>query len=139
MRARMATTPERYGLYEPDTERDACGIGFVAHIKGEKSRAIVEQSLEILNRLSHRAACGCDPETGDGAGILLQIPHRFFQREAERLGLDLPKRRRYGVGIVFFPADPRQRAACKQTFEDMIRDESGHAEETERILRDWPV
>src|SRR5690606_37877423 len=87
---------ERWGLYEPDTEHDSCGIGFVAHIKGEKSRGIVEQGLEVLRRLSHRAACGADPDTSDGAGILLQLPHRFFKAEGLRLGLDMPRRRRYG-------------------------------------------
>src|SRR5678816_3375107 len=80
--------PDRWGLYEPSMERDACGIGFVAHIQGHKSREIVEQALEVLSRLSHRAATGSDPDTGDGAGILCQIPHRFFKREGLRLGFD---------------------------------------------------
>ena len=111
--------PPRHGLYEPSMEHDACGVGFVAHLRGEKSRAIVEQGLEILRRLSHRAACGADPETGDGAGILLQLPHRFFEREGLRLGFEMPPGRRYGVGQVFLPADPAARAACEQIFAEV--------------------
>jgi glutamate synthase (NADPH/NADH) large chain len=127
--------PKRWGLYEPSTEHDACGVGFVAHIKGEKSRAIVDQGLEVLDRLSHRAATGADPETGDGAGILIQIPHRFFKRVGLELGFDMPRRRRYAVGMVFLPADPRQRAACEEVVAEVI------AEESQRLIgwRDVPV
>jgi glutamate synthase (NADPH/NADH) large chain len=127
--------PDRWGLYEPSTERDACGIGFVAHIKGHKSRDIVEQALEVLNRLSHRAATGSDPETGDGAGILCQIPHRFFKREGLRLGFDMPRRRGYGVGMVFLPSDPAARRACEEVFEEVVR------EEGQRLVgwRDVPI
>jgi glutamate synthase (NADPH) large chain len=131
----MTTRPGRWGLYEPQTERDACGIGFVAHIPGEKSRSIVEQGLEILARLSHRAACGCDPETGDGAGIMLQVPHRFFEQECAKLGIELPRAQSYGVGMVFLPADTSQRLACEALLEEAI------AEEGQRLLgwRDVPV
>ncbi len=127
--------PGRYGLYEPSTEHDACGIGFVAHIKGQKSRDIVEQGLEVLLRLSHRAATGCDPETGDGAGILLQLPHRFFKAKGLELGFDMPRRRRYGVGQLFLPADDRARAACEKIVEEVV------AEEGQRFIgwRDTPV
>jgi len=127
--------PDRHGLYDPSTEHDACGMGFVAHIKGEKSRSIVEQGLEILRRLSHRAACGADPDTGDGAGIMLQLPHRFFKAEGVRLGFDMPRRRRYGVGQIFLPPDRKERAACEQILEDVI------AEEGQRVLgwRDVPT
>ncbi len=127
--------PPRHGLYDPSTEHDACGVGFVAHIKGEKSRDIVAQGLEVLGRLSHRAACGADPETGDGAGIMLQLPHRFFKAEGLRLGFDMPRRRRYGIGQVFLPPDRTQRAACEQVLEDVI------AEEGQRALgwRDVPI
>ncbi len=114
---------ERWGLYEPQMEHDACGIGFVAHIKGEKSRDIVEQGLEILRRLSHRAACGADPDTGDGAGILLQLPHRFFKAEGLRLGFEMPRRRRYGIGQVFLPPDRQQRSACEEILEEVIAKE----------------
>ncbi len=124
------------GLYDPSFEHDACGVGFVANIKGDKSRGIVEQALEILIRLSHRAAAGADPETGDGAGILLQIPHRFFQVEAAKLGLTLPARRQqWAVGMVFLPQDPAQRRACEEALEQVI-DEEG-----QRLLgwRDVPI
>ena len=105
-------SPPSAGLYDPSTEHDSCGVGFVAHVKGEKSRAIVEDALEVLRRLAHRAACGADPETGDGAGILLQIPHRFFKAEGLRLGFDMPRRRRYGCSQGGGEADcraPRRR------------------------------
>ncbi|MCE9574980.1 MAG: glutamate synthase large subunit [Deltaproteobacteria bacterium] len=127
--------PSRYGLYEPSTEHDACGTGFVAHIKGEKSRDIVDQGLEVLRRLSHRAACGADPETGDGAGILLQLPDRFFRQEGTRLGFDLPAGRRFAIGQVFLPPDRLARAACEQILEDVIH------EEGQRVLgwRDVPI
>jgi glutamate synthase (NADPH/NADH) large chain len=123
------------GLYVPSTEHDACGVGFVAHVKGEKSRAIVDDALEVLRRLAHRAACGADPETGDGAGILLQIPHRFFKSEGLRLGFDMPRRRRYGVGQLFLPPDPLERAQCERVLEEVI------AEEGQRVLgwRDVPI
>ncbi|MDB4955339.1 MAG: hypothetical protein JWO36_2908 [Myxococcales bacterium] len=104
-------------------ERDACGVGFVANIKGERSRSIVDQGLEVLRRLSHRAACGADPETGDGAGILIQLPDRLFRAEAARLGFDLPANRRFAVGNVFLPPDPTLRMSCEQLLEAAIRDE----------------
>ncbi|WP_223642255.1 glutamate synthase large subunit [Corallococcus sp. EGB] len=129
------TLPPRYGLYEPETEHDACGVGFVAHIRGQRSRGIVEDALELLNRLSHRAAAGRDPETGDGAGILVQLPHRFFNHEAPRLGFELPPRRQYGVAQVFLPPEPEARRACEALFEDVVE------EEGQRLLgwRDVPV
>ena len=85
--------------------RDACGVGFVANIAGQKSREIVEDGLEVLKRLSHRAACGADPDTGDGAGILIQLPDRFFRAEAARLGIELQTGRRFAIGQVFLPPD----------------------------------
>ncbi len=123
------------GLYEPQTEKDSCGIGFVANIKGEKSRGIVEQALQVLQRMAHRAATGADPLTGDGAGIMLQVPHRFFKREAEALGLELPGRRCYGVGQVFLPADPYARAECERIFAEVVH------QEDQRLVgwRDVPV
>ncbi|MBN1210287.1 MAG: glutamate synthase large subunit [Myxococcaceae bacterium] len=131
----MSQAPGRYGLYEPETEHDACGVGFVVHIKGERSRAIVEDALELLNRLSHRAAAGRDPETGDGAGILVQLPHRLFEQEAARLNLQLPPRRQYGVAQTFLPSDPFARSACEAILEEVV------AEEGQRVLgwRDVPV
>ncbi len=73
--------PPAQGMYDPRYEHDACGIGFVANIRGEKSHAIIQQGIQVLINLTHRGACGCDPETGDGAGVLIQIPHKFFARE----------------------------------------------------------
>jgi len=115
--------------------RDACGVGFVANIKGERSRAIVDQGLEILRRLSHRAACGADPDTGDGAGISIQLPERFLRDEAARLGFDLPENRRFAVGNIFLPADPAMRAACEAILEGAIHDEG------QRVIgwRDVPI
>ncbi|HET9451239.1 MAG TPA: glutamate synthase subunit alpha, partial [Aggregicoccus sp.] len=131
----MYGAPGRYGLYEPETEHDACGVGFVAHLRGEKSRGIVEDALELLRRLAHRGATGCDAGTGDGAGILLQLCHRFFAREAPRLGFELPHRKHYAVGMVFLPPEPGARAACEQLFE------AAAVEEGQRVLgwRDVPV
>src|ERR1700687_4935650 len=77
--------PSAQGLYDPANEHDACGMGFVASIKGVKSHAIVENGIEVLRHLEHRGACGCDPETGDGAGVLIQIPHEFFAKECAKL------------------------------------------------------
>ncbi|HZW88606.1 MAG TPA: glutamate synthase subunit alpha, partial [Myxococcaceae bacterium] len=127
--------PSRHGLYEPAMEHDACGLGFVAHLRGEKSRSIVEQGLDILVRLSHRAATGADPQTGDGAGILLQLPDAFFRKEGLRLGFDMPQPRSYAVGQVFLPADPVARSACERVFTEVAEREG------QRILgwRDVPV
>ena len=127
--------PSRHGLYEPAMEHDACGLGFVAHLRGEKSRSIVEQGLDILVRLSHRAACGADPQTGDGAGILLQLPDAFFRKEGLRLGFEMPQPHSYAVGQVFLPADPVARAACERVFTEVTEREG------QRVLgwRDVPV
>src|SRR3954468_20528220 len=95
--------PELSTLYVPSTEHDACGVGFVADIAGQRSRSIIDDGLEVLRRLSHRAACGADPETGDGAGILIQLPDRFFRTEAARLGFELAPTRRFAIGQVFLP------------------------------------
>ncbi len=97
----MVGLPVAQGLYDPRNEHDACGIGFVVNTKGEQSHEIILKGLQILINLAHRGACGCDPETGDGAGILIQIPHKFFARECDELGFTLPRagrvRRRHGV------------------------------------------
>jgi glutamate synthase domain-containing protein 2/glutamate synthase domain-containing protein 1/glutamate synthase domain-containing protein 3 len=112
---------EELGLYRPDTEHDACGVGFVANIDGRRSHDIVAKGLQILDNLTHRGACGSDPLTGDGAGILLQIPHGFFHKECRRLGFELPRPGLYGAGMVFLPA--RERAACIALFEAIVREE----------------
>ncbi|MBX2951284.1 MAG: glutamate synthase large subunit [Leadbetterella sp.] len=102
------------GLYLPDFEHDACGIGFRAHLKGGKSHQIVADAITMLERMDHRGACGCDPNTGDGAGILLQIPHEFLYDECLELGFRLPKYGEYAVGMIFFPYDENQRRECKE-------------------------
>lgn len=111
--------PPRDGLYDPQYEHDACGVGFVASIKGEKSHTIVEQGLQILVNLEHRGACGCDPETGDGAGILIQIPHAFYADDVPAL----PAPGRYGVGMTFLPRDPVERRICEAIVEKAVADE----------------
>ena len=113
----------RQGLYDPSNERDSCGVGFVAHIKGAKSHAIVEQGLTILKNLTHRGAVGWDPKLSDGAGILIQIPDRFYREEMARKGVTLPPFGQYGVGMVFLPRDPASRFACEYEIERAIKDE----------------
>ena len=106
--------PPLQGLYDPANEHDACGLGFVANIKGAKSHAIVEQGIEVLKHLEHRGACGCDPETGDGAGVLIQIPHEFFAKECAKLGMELPAPGGYAVGMVFLPVGKTGAAAVRR-------------------------
>jgi glutamate synthase (NADPH/NADH) large chain len=115
--------PEPQGLYHPRNEHDACGMGFVANIKGEKSHDIILKGIQILINLTHRGACGCDPETGDGAGVLIQIPHRFFQREAARLGFTLPAMGEYGVGMVFMPVERHKRLVTEGILERIVQEE----------------
>jgi glutamate synthase (NADPH/NADH) large chain len=115
--------PEAQGLYDPSSERDACGIGFVAHIKGQKSHEIITKGIQVLINLTHRGACGCDPETGDGAGVLIQIPHKFFVRECAKLGFTLPAPGEYGVGMTFLPVERHDRLQCEGIVERIIREE----------------
>ncbi|HEV8283401.1 MAG TPA: glutamate synthase large subunit [Chitinophagaceae bacterium] len=104
------------GLYHPSFEHDSCGIGFVANIKGHKSHQHVADALTILENMEHRGACGCEANTGDGAGILIQIPHEFFFDESIRLGFHLPSYGKYGVGTIFFPREIRLREECRDIF-----------------------
>jgi glutamate synthase (NADPH/NADH) large chain len=122
----MTPLPTAFGLYDPSHEHDACGVGFVAHIKGQKSRDIVQRALSLLIRMRHRGATGRDPLTGDGAGILLQLPHRFYKRVGAEEGFEMPRRRGYGVGMVFLPQDPVARAACERVLEETVRAEGQH-------------
>ncbi|MEO5681503.1 MAG: glutamate synthase large subunit [Chitinophagaceae bacterium] len=108
----MAST----GLYSPEFERDACGIGFVANIKGNKSHQIVSDALTVLENMEHRGACGCESNTGDGAGLMIQTPHEFFFDECIKLGIHLPAFSRYGVGMIFFPQEIRLREECRDIF-----------------------
>jgi len=107
---------QNQGLYHPSFERDACGIGFVANIKGNKSHQIISDALTILENMEHRGACGCESNTGDGAGIMIQTPHEFFFDECIRLGFHLPAYGRYGVGMIFFPRDVMLREECRDIF-----------------------
>ena len=104
------------GLYSPEFEHDSCGIGFVANIKSNKSHQIVSDALTILENMEHRGACGCENNTGDGAGILIQTPHEFFFDECIKLGIHLPAYGKYGVGVLFFPKDIRLREQCRDIF-----------------------
>ena len=106
----------KQGLYRPEFERDACGIGFVANIKGNKSHQVISDALTILENMEHRGACGCESNTGDGAGILIQIPHAFFFDECLKMGIHLPPFGRYGVGTIFFPKEVRLREECRDIF-----------------------
>jgi glutamate synthase (NADPH/NADH) large chain len=115
--------PPAQGLYDPAHEHDACGIGFVASIRCEKTHEIVRQGIQVLINLTHRGACGCDPETGDGAGILIQIPHKFFARECSQLGFELPAEGEYAVGMTFLPVEKHQRLQCEGILERIISEE----------------
>ncbi len=121
---------ERQGLYNPDMEKDSCGVGFIANIKGEKSHAILEQGLQILKSLKHRGAVGADASTGDGAGILFQMPHDFFKKETEKLNINLPKPGDYAVCMAFLPRQPNARLYCEGILEKIIREE-------QQILLGW--
>src|SRR5437762_2740825 len=126
---------EQQGLYDPAHEHDACGVGFVVDIKGRKSHAIVRQGLLVLINLLHRGACGCEPNTGDGAGILLQVPDKFLRKQCGRLGIPLPGPKDYGVGCVFLPRNAVQREKVQGLMASIV------AEEGRRLLgwRDVPT
>ncbi len=121
--AHLHGLPEPQGLYHPQNEHDACGIGFVVNIKNEPSHDIITKGIQILVNLTHRGACGCDPETGDGAGILIQIPHKFFAKECEALGFTLPDPGEYGVGMMFLPVERQQRLMCEGIIERLAREQ----------------
>ncbi|MEO8537649.1 MAG: glutamate synthase central domain-containing protein, partial [Betaproteobacteria bacterium] len=115
-----AYPPAAQGLYDPAHEHDACGLGFVAQIKGRKTHEIIAQGLQILENLTHRGATGADPLQGDGAGILIQLPDAFFRRACGKLSITLPAIGQYGVGMVFLPQEPASRMACEQEIERAI-------------------
>jgi glutamate synthase (NADPH) large chain len=115
--------PGPLGLYHPANEHDACGVGFVAHIKGRKSHSIVEQGLTVLRNLTHRGAVGWDPKLSDGAGCLIQIPDKFYREAMAKQGVKLPPAGQYGVGVVFLPRDPASRFACEYEIERAVKDE----------------
>src|SRR5215211_2802369 len=115
--------PAAQGLYNPALEKDSCGVGFIADIKGAKSRQIIDDALAILCNLEHRGAVGADPRAGDGAGILVQIPHAFFARKTEKLGFKLPKSGEYAVGVLFMPRDPNWRQIIRDIYAQAIKRE----------------
>ena len=115
--------PPAKGLYDPQYEHDSCGVGFVVDIKGRKSHKIVSNALTILKNLVHRGACGCEENTGDGVGILTQIPDKFFQRVCKELDIKLPEFGHYGAGMVFLPNDPAQSQRCREMLENIVMEE----------------
>ncbi|MDA1274517.1 MAG: glutamate synthase large subunit [Verrucomicrobia bacterium] len=125
-RKRMTSAPGKQGLYDPQFEHDACGVGFVVNIKGKKSHEIVRQGITILMNLNHRGACGCEANTGDGAGILIQLPHSFLQKETTGTSIQLPAAGEYGTGIFFFPQENRHRKNCEELFEKIVEEEGQH-------------
>jgi glutamate synthase (NADPH/NADH) large chain len=122
----IGTLPPIQGLYDPANEHDACGVGFVANVKGRKSHEIVRQGLRILENLTHRGAVGADPCAGDGAGILIQIPDTFLREECSELGITLPETEFYGVGMLFLPQTRATRSHCEQLIEQTISEEGQH-------------
>ena len=116
--------PKKQGLYDPQFEHDSCGVGFVVDIKGRKSHHIVRQALTVLMNLRHRGACGCEANTGDGAGILMQTPHEFLKKVCAQEKIALPSYGEYGVGMVYLPPDKSERYKCEKLFEEIIENES---------------
>jgi len=118
----MNGLPPPQGLYHPSFEHDACGVGFICQIKGKPSHQVVSDALQMLENMNHGGACGCEQDSGDGAGILVQTPDRFFRRECKKLNITLPEAGMYGVGMVFLPQDMVERYKCEQIFEGVAED-----------------
>ena len=118
-----SATPSAQGLYSPEFEKDACGVAFVAQLSGEKSHAVVRQALDALENLEHRGASGSEPDSGDGAGILVQVPDTFFRAVLAEQGVELPPRRAYAVGIAFLPDDDEAAASAMKTIESIAAEE----------------
>src|SRR5215203_2347107 len=113
----MQGFPPRQGLYDPAYEHDACGVGFICHIKGKPSHKIVSDALLMLENMNHRGACGCEPDSGDGAGIMVRMPDAFMRRKAKECGFTLPKAGQYGVAMCFLPRDVVSRRECERVLE----------------------
>jgi len=120
---RSPGAPGKQGLYDPWYEHEACGVGFVVDMKGRKSHRILQQAIQVLRNLDHRGACGCEANTGDGAGVLIQMPHAFFQQVARKDRLSLPGPGEYGSGLVFLPRNPTKRRRLVEVFEHIIQSE----------------
>jgi len=131
----LTRPPGKQGLYDPAFEHDACGVGFLVDLQGRKARGIIDQALQVLVNLQHRGACGCEKNTGDGAGILIQMPHQFLVKVTEPLKITLPQPGDYSAGLVFLPQDAKGRQQCQELFEKII------AEEGQKFLgwRDVPT
>ncbi|MCM8711813.1 glutamate synthase large subunit [Clostridium sp. SYSU_GA19001] len=127
--------PEKQGLYSPEYEKGSCGVGAVVNIKGEKSHNIIKKGLQVLVNLVHRGAVGSDPNTGDGAGILVQLPDEFFRIQCDSIGINLPSKDKYAVGMIFLPKEPAYRISCEGILERIVE------EEGQKVLgwRDVPV
>src|SRR5262245_11856234 len=134
-KADMLAAAQRHGLYDPRNEHDACGVGFIANLKGVKSHKIIVDGLRMLENLTHRGAVGADPLVGDGAGILTQLPDRFFREEMAKAGVKLPAAGHYGIGYLFMPRD----AALRAHIEDIIRDVTSGEGQVLLGFRDVPV
>jgi glutamate synthase (NADPH/NADH) large chain len=117
----MSIRTEGGGLYHPSLEKDACGIGFVANLKGRPSHEVITDAITMLENMEHRGACGCEENTGDGAGILIQIPHDFYKKKCSALNIKLPNAGRYGTGLIFFPTDENRKQACRSIIEEAAR------------------
>ena len=118
--------PAKQGLYDPSHEHDSCGVGFIVHLKGHRSHQIVDDALTALENLNHRGACGCEPNTGDGAGLLVQMPHEFFRRVCAGLNIRLPEAGHYGAGMLFGPPDARARAQGRALLQALVEEEGQH-------------
>ena len=121
-----------FGLFDPALEKDSCGVGFIADIKGRKSHKIVEDALTILVNLEHRGAVGADPRAGDGAGILVQMPHKFFAKKAAELGFKLPAPGEYAVGALFLPHEEEWR---EEIMDDLCGDRRAGGHDNSRLAR----
>ena len=115
--------PKAQGLYDPRFERDACGVGFVVNIKGRASHNIIRDALTLLENLRHRGACGCEANTGDGAGILMQVPHEFLKKVSAKAKIALPGAGEYGVGMIYLPPKEKERYKCEKLFEEIVAGE----------------
>ena len=124
IRSKRIGFPEKQGLYDPANEKDSCGVGFVANMKGVPSHKIVLDALKMLVNMEHRGGCGCEPNTGDGAGILVGLPESFLRKVAkDELGVSLPEKGQFGAGLVFLPKIDSERKKCIQAVEAIIAEQ----------------
>src|SRR4051794_12279162 len=121
---RQTEPPQPSGLYDPAHEHDACGVGFVVDIAGRRSHDVIVRGLKVLINLQHRGACGCEANTGDGAGILIQTPDAFLRKVTAPLDIDLPAAGRYAAGLIFLPTDPHAREAVREAFAHIVAEEA---------------